>query len=65
MLPAIAQAHPGHDGHELTWDLGHLVAYPIATLACFLVCGGIAWTAARILRLRFQRDQPARTKVRR
>ncbi len=23
-LPALAQAHPGHDGHELTWDFhGH------------------------------------------
>ena len=31
-LPAVAQAHPGHDGHELTWDLGHLAAHPFATL---------------------------------
>jgi hypothetical protein len=23
-LPALALAHPGHDGHELTWDFhGH------------------------------------------
>ena len=23
-LPALTQAHPGHDGHELTWDFhGH------------------------------------------
>ena len=24
----LAQAHPGHDGHDFTWDFGHLAAYP-------------------------------------
>jgi hypothetical protein len=31
----LAQAHPGHDGHDFTWDFGHLAAYPGATLLCF------------------------------
>ena len=49
-FPAIAHAHPGHDGHELTWDFGHLAAHPLATLGCFLAIAGIAWAAARVLR---------------
>ncbi|EIP97466.1 hydrogenase/urease accessory protein [Opitutaceae bacterium TAV1] len=29
VLPALAQAHPGHDGgHELTWDFGGGFAHP-------------------------------------
>ena len=39
----FAQAHPGHDGHDLTWDLRHLVANPGATLLCFGVVGAAAW----------------------
>ena len=30
-LTAFAQAHPGHGGHDFTWDFGHLAAYPDAT----------------------------------
>ncbi|MBL9211056.1 MAG: hypothetical protein JNL92_11350 [Opitutaceae bacterium] len=27
-------AHPGHDdGHDVTWELGHLAAHPFATAA--------------------------------
>jgi urease accessory protein len=29
-LPLIAHAHPGHDGHELTWDLGSGFAHPFS-----------------------------------
>jgi hypothetical protein len=25
-LPALVHAHPGHDGHELTWDFHVLIA---------------------------------------
>jgi hypothetical protein len=49
LVPALAlatttlQAHPGHDGHELTWDLDHLAAHPAATLLCFAVMALGAW----------------------
>ncbi len=39
----VAQAHPGHDDHELTWDFGHLAAHPGATVMCFAVLGAAAW----------------------
>ncbi len=40
---ALARAHPGHDGHDFTWDFGHLGAYPDATILCLGVLGVIAW----------------------
>jgi hypothetical protein len=58
-LPAAAHAHPGHDGHELTWDFAHLAAYPLATLGCFLAIAGVAWVAGRVLRSR----TPAARKI--
>jgi len=48
---AVAFAHPGHDdGHELTWDLGHLSAHPLASVLCVVVltmAGGIVVGALR------------------
>ncbi len=29
LLPALAHAHPGHDGHELTWDFGSGFIHPL------------------------------------
>jgi urease accessory protein len=57
VLPAIASAHPGHDGgHDLTWDfgngLGH-VHYGQALLVGLLLVGagvGIAKLAARFFK---------------
>lgn len=45
-----ALAHPGHDGHELTWDFNHLSAHPLATISCFIVIGTITWMVWRALR---------------
>jgi hypothetical protein len=42
--PALAHAHPGHDGdHEFVWDFGHLASHPFATLACaaLIACTGV------------------------
>lgn len=37
---SIAQAHPGHDdGHELTWELRHLLAHSGATLSWMILLG--------------------------
>jgi len=50
-LAAVAQAHPGHDGHELTWDLGHLAQHPLATVGwaavLALAVGAGVWGARR------------------
>ena len=46
----LTQAHPGHDGHDLTWELRHLAANPGATLWCFGVVGAVAWGLWRIIR---------------
>ncbi len=40
---ALAQAHPGHDGHDFTWDFGHFAEHPDATILCVGVLGAIAW----------------------
>ena len=50
VLPSIAQAHPGHDEHELTWDFGHLAAHPLATLGCVAVLAGSVWLLIRLAR---------------
>lgn len=44
---ALAQAHPGHEGHELTWDARHLASHPLATIGCVVVLAGGAVLAAR------------------
>ena len=46
----LAQAHPGHEGHELTWDFGHLAAHPGATILCFTVLGAAAWSIRQVTR---------------
>jgi hydrogenase/urease accessory protein HupE len=46
--PALALAHPGHEGHELTWDLNHLAAHPLATLYCLAIVAAGAWCAWRV-----------------
>jgi len=45
----LAQAHPGHEGGELTWDFGHLAGHPLATFGCALVLVAGAWGAARLV----------------
>jgi hydrogenase/urease accessory protein HupE len=50
-VPALAFAHPGHDGdHDFGWDFGHLAAHPVATLACATVLVAAAWGVARLLK---------------
>ena len=46
----LLQAHPGHDGHELTWDFSHLAAYPLATMGCFASVAAVAWIGWIMLR---------------
>lgn len=44
-------AHPGHDdGHELTWDLGHLAAHPLATAAGLAVIAAAGWAMFVLVR---------------
>jgi len=47
---ALLHAHPGHDGHDLTWDFSHLAAYPAATagwLLGFAALGVSVWIGRR------------------
>jgi hypothetical protein len=47
---SLARAHPGQDdGHELTWELGHLAAHPAATLACAAVVVVAAWAGWKLV----------------
>ena len=54
LLPSLAQAHPGHDGHELTWDMlvtwniGHLAAHPVATAGCAVALTAGVWAVVRV-----------------
>jgi hypothetical protein len=60
LFPALARAHPGHEGHELTWDYQHLVAHPLATLECFAVLAlgaGVVCLIARQCRLIARRSR--------
>jgi hypothetical protein len=47
---AMAFAHPGHDGHELTWDFRHLADHPAATIGCFGLVIGASWAGWLLLR---------------
>jgi hypothetical protein len=54
---ALAQAHPGHDdGHELTWDFGHLAEHPLATLAWTTLLGAAIYLVVRLARARNARS---------
>lgn len=45
---ALAQAHPGHDGHNFTWDFTHLVDHPDTTILFIGVLGAVAWGVWKI-----------------
>jgi len=47
---AIARAHPGHDGHELTWDFSHLASQPLATFGCGVVLAAVVWAGVGVIR---------------
>ncbi len=52
LLASAARAHPGHDGHELTWDFSHLAQHPIATMGCAAVVGAAVAVLVQVLRRR-------------
>lgn len=56
----VASAHPGHDGHEVTWDFEHLAAHPLATVGCAVVVGVAAWVLVSVLGTRQTRLQSLR-----
>jgi len=58
-------AHPGHDGHELTWDFSHLAQHPFATMGCAAVVGAGVAVLLQVLRRRAElRDQSLRASQR-
>ena len=49
LLPAIASAHPGHDGgHDLTWDFAGGFAHPVFGLDHFLAMIAVGIWAAQL-----------------
>lgn len=52
VLASAARAHPGHEGHELTWDFSHLAQHPFATIGCAAVAGAVCAGLLQILRRR-------------
>ena len=43
---ALAQAHPGHEGHDggsFTWDFNHLATHPFATVGFVALLGLVVW----------------------
>ncbi len=47
-------AHPGHDdGHEVTWELGHLAEHPVATAVWLLIFAVVSLSARHVLRRAF------------
>lgn len=67
LLPALAHAHPGHDGdHELVWEFGHLASHPFATFLCFSLFAAGAWAIWRLVKMNLTaRKQPVRRDDRR
>jgi urease accessory protein len=49
--PALALAHPGHDGdHDFVWEFGHFASHPFATLACAALIAGTGVLVWRLLK---------------
>jgi len=59
----LAQAHPGHDGHDFTWDFGHLAANPDATILCFGVLGVVIWGTWKMVRASAEAPKGAVVRV--
>ncbi len=51
LAPLAAFAHPGHDGdHDITWDFGHFISHPFATIAGVAVLAAAGWLVWRLLK---------------
>ncbi|MDO8545689.1 MAG: hypothetical protein Q7S40_35040 [Opitutaceae bacterium] len=59
----LAHAHPGHDGHELTWDFAHPIAHPASSAAGLFTGVAVAWIGwkliHRLIAVRAQRTEGA------
>jgi hypothetical protein len=56
LLATLAHAHPGHDGHDFTWDFGHLAQHPFATMGCAAAVGAATCVAFQWWRRPSARD---------
>ena len=48
LVPVLAHAHPGHDGHELTWDFATGVAHPLSGWDHLLAMVAVGLWAAQL-----------------
>ena len=50
-VPALAYAHPGHDGdHDFVWDFEHVTSHPLATILCLSVLAAGGWAVWRLVK---------------
>lgn len=47
-LPVLAHAHPGHDGHELTWDFAGGASHPLLGLDHLIAMVAVGLWAAQL-----------------
>lgn len=60
-LAGWLHAHPGHEGHDLTWDFAHLANHPLATFGCLAVLGaGVTLVVQSVRRRRLAPVQSLR-----
>jgi hypothetical protein len=59
---ALLRAHPGHDGHDFSWDFHHLANYPDATILCLGAAGAVGWVGWKVMSART--DAPKAAPVR-
>ena len=60
---SLAQAHPGHDGHDFSWDFRHLADYPDATILCFGVIGAIGWFVWKVISAKAETPKTSAVRV--
>ena len=48
LFPALAQAHPGHEGHDLTWDFSAGLAHPLTGVDHILAMVAVGLWAAQL-----------------
>jgi hypothetical protein len=62
-LPALAQAHPGHDDPDFAWNLDHLTAAPVATTGCLLFLAGCVWLVRSLARSSTAKAQAVKARI--
>ncbi len=60
---AVLRAHPGHDGHDFSWDFRHLADYPDATILCLGAAGAVVCVGWKVMSARADSPQAAPVRL--